>query len=102
MIEQPMQGFFSSVVLFYSKYRLCHPGNYLFLLSVKIVSGSKYPKHIIFHFEKRSTASHRIKRSAHLIRSSAKLIPRSAYLIPRSSITQLGINTQDAFCGVDA
>ena len=44
------------VVLFQPKYRLAHPENYLFSLSKKIFSGSKYPKNILFIFENRSTA----------------------------------------------
>ena len=32
------------------------PENYLFLLSKKIFSGSKYPKNVLFYFEKKSTA----------------------------------------------
>ena len=43
------------VFLFYPKYRLVHPENYLFVLSMKIFSGSKYPKMNLFNFEKRST-----------------------------------------------
>ena len=44
-----------SVLPFLPNYRLAHPDNYLFLLSKKIFSGSKYPKHILFNFEKGST-----------------------------------------------
>ena len=36
-----------SVLLFKPKYRLAHPENYLFSLSKKIFSGSKYPKKLI-------------------------------------------------------
>ena len=44
-----------AVVIFWPKYRLAHPENYLFSLSKNIFSGSKYPKKILFNFEKRST-----------------------------------------------
>ena len=37
------------------KYPWAHPGNVPFSLSKKIFSGSKYPKHILFNSEKRST-----------------------------------------------
>ena len=47
---------FSAVLPFLPNYRLAHPENYLFLLSKKIFSGSKYPKIILFNFEKGSTA----------------------------------------------
>ena len=43
------------MLLYKTKYRLGHPQNYLFLLSKKIFSGSKYPKKTSFHFENRST-----------------------------------------------
>ena len=43
-----------AVLPFWPKYRLAHPGNYLFSLSVNILSGSKYPKNILFDFEKGS------------------------------------------------
>ena len=35
---------------------LCHPRNYLFLLSNEIFSGSKYPENKLFNFEKNVTA----------------------------------------------
>ena len=38
-------------------YRLAHPENCLFTLSKKIFSGSKYPKIVLFNFEKRSTGN---------------------------------------------
>ena len=44
-----------SVLPFWPNYRLAHPKNYLFLLSRKMFSGSKYPKNILFNFEKGST-----------------------------------------------
>ena len=47
-----------AVLLFQPKYRLSHPENYLFSSSNKIFSGSKYPKNILFNFEKRSTDSY--------------------------------------------
>ena len=40
------------VLPFQPNYRLAHPKNYLFILSKKIFSGSKYPKNILFNFEK--------------------------------------------------
>ena len=43
------------VLLFQPKYRLGHPENYLFLLSKKIFTGSKYPKNKLIKFEKRNT-----------------------------------------------
>ena len=43
------------MLLFQPKYRLGHPENYLFSLFKKIFSGSKYPKNILFNFEKRCT-----------------------------------------------
>ena len=44
------------VLLFSPKYRLVHPENYLFLLSIILFSlRSKYPKHVLFDFENRST-----------------------------------------------
>ena len=46
-----------AVVLFWLKYRLGHPENYLLSLSSKLFSGSKYPKNSIFNFENRSIAS---------------------------------------------
>ena len=45
----------AAVLPFHPNYRLAHPENYLFLLSKKIFSGSKYPKNILFTFEKGST-----------------------------------------------
>ena len=45
----------SAVLFFWPKYRLAHPENYLFLLSIKQNSGSKYPKNNLFNFENRST-----------------------------------------------
>ena len=45
----------AAVLLFKPTCRLSHPGNYLFLLSKKILSGSKYPEYILFYFENRST-----------------------------------------------
>ena len=45
----------AAVVIFWPKLRSTHPENYLFLLSIKIFSGSKYPKNILFNFEKGST-----------------------------------------------
>ena len=45
----------SPVLPIQPRYRLAHPENYLFSLSKKIFSGSKYPKNIKFNFEKRST-----------------------------------------------
>ena len=44
-----------TVVIFGPKYQSTHPENYLFSLSKKIFSGSKYPKNSFFNFEKRST-----------------------------------------------
>ena len=44
-----------AVLFFWTKYRLGHPENYLFLLSKNIFSGSKYPKNIKFNFENRRT-----------------------------------------------
>ena len=44
-----------SVILFWPKHRSDHPENYLFSLSKKMFSGSKYVKDILFYFEKRST-----------------------------------------------
>ena len=44
-----------AVLLFQPKYRLSHPEKYLFSLYNKIFSGSKYPKNILFNFEKRNT-----------------------------------------------
>ena len=43
------------MLLFQPKYRLAHPENYLFLLFKTTFSGSKYPKNILYNFEKRST-----------------------------------------------
>ena len=43
-----------SVLLFLLNYWLRHPENYLFLLCIKIFSGSMYPKTILFNFEIRS------------------------------------------------
>ena len=40
---------------FQPKYRLGHPENYLFVLSKKIFTGSKYPKINLFNFEKNFT-----------------------------------------------
>ena len=37
------------------KHWLGHPGNYVFSLSKKLFSGSKYPKNNLFYFEKGST-----------------------------------------------
>ena len=57
----------TSLLLFLPKYPLNHPENYLFSLSNKMFSGSKYPKkHFtfvfnilkVFNFEKRSTGDH--------------------------------------------
>ena len=48
----------SSVLLFQPKYRLGHPENYLFLLSKKVFTGSKYAKNKLINFEKRNTAIH--------------------------------------------
>ena len=47
---------------FQPNHRLAHPENYLFLLSIKIFSGSKYPKNILFNFEKGSTEVYIHKR----------------------------------------
>ena len=44
-----------SVLPFQPKYRLGHPENHLFSLSVKMFSGSKYPENSLFHFEEGST-----------------------------------------------
>ena len=44
----------SSVVLFKPKYRLGHPENHLLSLSKKMLSGSKYPKNVLFNFENRT------------------------------------------------
>ena len=44
-----------SVLIFQPKYRLGQPETYLFPLYKKIFSGSKYPKNILFNFEKGST-----------------------------------------------
>ena len=48
-------GCTGTVVLFQPKYRLAHPENYLFSLSKRILSESKYPRKILFNFEKIST-----------------------------------------------
>ena len=54
--DEPQPQYASvSVLPFSPKYRLAQPGNYLFSLSKKIFSGSKYPKSILFSFEKGST-----------------------------------------------
>ena len=42
--------------IFQPKYRLCHPRNYLFLLSNTIFSGLKYPENKLFNSEKSFTA----------------------------------------------
>ena len=44
------------------KYRLGHPENYLFTLSKKLFSGSKYLKNILFYFENRSTADDQLMK----------------------------------------
>ena len=46
------------MVIFWPKYRSTHPENYLFSLCKQMFSGSKYPKNILFNFEKRSTVGH--------------------------------------------
>ena len=43
-----------SVKFFKPKYSLCHPKNYLFILSKKVFLGSKYPKNTQFDSEKTS------------------------------------------------
>ena len=44
------------VLPFQPKYRLGHPEIFLFLLSKKVLTGSKYPKNRLFSFEKNFTA----------------------------------------------
>ena len=44
-----------AVLPFWPNHRLGHPENYLFSLSKKIFSGSKYPKIKLFNVEKGST-----------------------------------------------
>ena len=40
---------------FQPKHRLGHPENYLFLIPEKLFIGSKYPKIVLFNFEKNFT-----------------------------------------------
>ena len=58
---------------FSPKYRLGHPENYLCLLSKKIFSGSKYPKNILFNFEKGSTVQHVFNACELLLKTVRKL-----------------------------
>ena len=44
-----------AMLLFWPRHRLGHHENYLFSLSKKIFTRSKYPKVILFNFENRST-----------------------------------------------
>ena len=68
----------SPVLPFWPNYRLGHPENYLFSLSKKIFSGSKYPKIKLFNFEKGSTAGH---PGNYLFSSSWKTFSGSKYQI---------------------
>ena len=56
------------------------PQKILFLLCKKIFSGSKYPKNILFHFEKGSTDLHPLRkhRPAGSVAVSAEILLRSA------------------------
>ena len=42
-------------MFFQPKYRLGHPENYLFLLSKRVLLGSKYPKKYFINFENNFT-----------------------------------------------
>ena len=55
VVHSRLAGLSEQVVLLKPKNQLAHSENYFFALSQKNLSGSKYPKNILFGFEKRST-----------------------------------------------
>ena len=55
-----------SVKFFLPKYRLGHPENCLFLLSIKNV-GSKYQKYILFNFGKNFTGCDSVVKGIHVL-----------------------------------
>ena len=62
-----------AVLLLLPKYRLALPENYLFSLSIKNNSGSRYPKKILFNSENRSTAAE--LSGAHKGRIDVRVLP---------------------------